>query len=150
MVVVSEFSVKAPVEKVWSVVTDPGNVILTIPGSENVEAVGPDVYRCRVGVRVAYLTARFDLTAKIEEQQPPSRIVVAASGGGIGLVGHVSLKAVLELAPADGETVVKNTAELTVSGTLANLGQRIIRGKVEEMAREWTQRMKELVERQAA
>lgn len=147
MQLLTKFTTNVSAEKVWKFIMDPENVGKSIPGCESVEMVDDVTYMSQVAVKVAYLKARFKLTSKIIELEPPFRIVTHTQGQGLGLMGNVSQRAVLELRTLeDGQTEVNNSVDLTISGKLANLGQRIIKAKAEEMAETWAQNMKQLIE----
>ena len=147
MEVAAKFQTFVPIEKVWEIVVDPLNIGKTIPGCESVEIVDSKTYVSRVAVKVAYLKARFKLVSKLQEQEPPNRIITNTTGEGVGMLSNVSQKSTLQLSSLEnGFTEVAISTELNISGTLANLGQRIIRAKVEVMVGEWAQSMKNLIE----
>ncbi|MDT3699164.1 MAG: SRPBCC domain-containing protein [Thermincola sp.] len=146
----TKFTTNANVEEVWKVIMNPELVGKSIPGCDSVQMVDEVTYNSQVEMKVAYLKVRFNLTSKIIEQQPPFRIVTHTQGQGLGLVGNVSQTAEVELrALENGQTEVINSVDLTISGKLANLGQRIIKSKSEEMADEWAKNMKQIIEANA-
>ncbi len=147
MKIATKFQTTVPLPEVWEVIFNPENIGKTIPGCESVEMVDEVTFLSRVTVKVAYLKARFKLISKIAEQDPPFRIVTYTTGEGIGLVSNVSQTTSLELTSlSDNSTEVAIDSELNVTGTLANLGARIMRAKIEGMVDEWSQSMKALIE----
>ncbi|GAB6174202.1 carbon monoxide dehydrogenase subunit G [Paradesulfitobacterium aromaticivorans] len=147
MKISTRFQTPVAILGVWEVIFDPYNIGKTIPGCEEVEVRDDNTYLSRVTVKVAYLKARFKLISKIVEQEAPFRIVTYTTGEGVGLLSNVSQTTTLELnSLSDGSTEVAIDSELSVTGTLANLGARIMRAKVEGMAEEWSLSMKKLIE----
>lgn len=146
----TKFSTNASVDEVWKVIMNPELVGRSIPGCDSVQMVDEVTYLSQVEMKVAYLKVRFNLTSKIIEQQVPFRIVTHTQGQGLGLVGNVSQTAVVELRDLEnGQTEVINSVDLTISGKLASLGQRIIKSKSEEMFDDWAKNMKQIIEANA-
>lgn len=143
----TSFQTPVPIQGVWEVIFDPYNIGKTIPGCEDVEVREDNTYLSKVTVKVAYIKAKFKLLSKIVEEEAPTRIVTYTIGEGIGLLSNVSMTTTLELnSLSEDSTEVVINAELNVTGTLANLGARIMRAKVEGMVDDWRLSMKQLIE----
>ncbi|MHB9114870.1 MAG: CoxG family protein [Thermoleophilia bacterium] len=143
----ARFETNVGIDQVWDCISDPATVARTIPGCEEVTEAEDGTYVSVVSVKVAYLKARFRLVSNIVERQAPERLVVHTKGEGLGIIGNVGQETVVELQRSDDDgTVVTSTLDLTISGTLANLGQRMIKAKFEKLAEDWALEMKSVVE----
>ncbi|NJD30139.1 MAG: carbon monoxide dehydrogenase subunit G [Chloroflexi bacterium] len=127
--------INAPREKVWAFVIDPQQVGWCGPGVESIEAVDETHYRARAKVGIGVIAARFNVNLEMTEQQPPDRAVIKASGQAPGSAVDASGEMRL-VGPAEGPTTMEWTATVTISGTLASVGARLIEGTANKMIKQ--------------
>ncbi|HYU50148.1 MAG TPA: carbon monoxide dehydrogenase subunit G [Candidatus Limnocylindria bacterium] len=122
----------APRERVWAFLMDPTQVGSCGPGVESVDVVDATHFRARARVGVGYISARFAVDLQMAEQDPPTRAVIKAHGQAPG--SAVDASATMTLSDGkNGATVMDWTADVTISGTLASVGARLIEGTANKM-----------------
>jgi uncharacterized protein len=127
MLIENEFSVAAPVEKVWAYLLDVPKLAPCLPGAELVADEGDGAYRGKVTAKLGPVTLRFAGTAKIvEADEAARRIVMDASGSEEKGKGTASMTVTSALVPAGRGTTVKVTQDLQVSGAAAQYGRGMI------------------------
>lgn len=116
--------IDAPVEMVWSFISDPNKMGGCAPGVKKLEVVDEDHFNAEVKVGLGFLKGTVRISYEAVEKKPPEKLVLRMRGSGIG--SQVDIKATVELKPEDGRTVLKWSADVLVSGMLAGLGGRYI------------------------
>ncbi|CAN5115673.1 hypothetical protein BH20ACT5_BH20ACT5_18060 [soil metagenome] len=125
-------SLSAPPQRVWDALNDPAVQARTIPGCEQLEAVGPDEYRLTVSAGVASIKGLYVGQVRLSDKDEPTSYVLHASGS--GGPGTVSAECTVRLAP-DGEgTALSYDADAVVGGVIAGVGQRVLAGVAKKMA----------------
>ncbi len=122
----------APRERVWAFLMDPTQVGSCGPGVESVDVVDATHFRARARVGVGYISARFAVDLQMAEQDPPTRAVIKAHGQAPGSAVDASATMTLNDGK-NGATVMDWTADVTISGTLASVGARLIEGTANKM-----------------
>jgi carbon monoxide dehydrogenase subunit G len=127
-----QVSIGAPRERVWAFLIDPNQVGPCGPGVESVEVVDATHFRARAKVGVGFISARFVVDLQIAEQDPPTRAVIKAHGQAPG--SAVDATAAMTLSDGEhGATVMDWTADVTIAGTIASVGARLIEGTANKM-----------------
>ena len=122
----------APRERVWAFLMNPSQVGSCGPGVESVDVVDATHFRARARVGVGYISARFAVDLQMAEQEPPTRAVIKAHGQAPG--SAVDASATMTLSDGEnGATVMDWTADVTISGTIASVGARLIEGTANKM-----------------
>ncbi len=127
--------VPLPREEVWARLNDPDVLRRCTPGLERLEVTGPDRYEAMLEVRLPAITARFNGSVDFLEREEPERMRMKLRGK--GPAGFVEGEVELRLTPLGGGTEVSYTADVQVGGQVARLGQRMISGVTQEMARQF-------------
>ena len=127
MQVEGQYTINAPIERVWQYLLDPMGLQACIPGCEKLEPTGEDAYQATLKVGVAAVKGTYQGKVAIADKEPPNRykMLVEGSGG----PGFVRGEAVIELTAKDASsTLVKVKGDGQVGGTLAGVGQRMLPG----------------------
>lgn len=127
MQVEGQYTINAPVQRVWDHLMDPMGLQACIPGCERLVPMGEDTYEATLKVGVAAVKGTYQGKVAISEKEPPHRykMLVEGSGG----PGFVRGEAVIELVPKDANaTIVKVKGDGQVGGTVAGVGQRMLGG----------------------
>ncbi len=129
------FTVSAPRERVFGVITDPNQVAKCIPDLRRLEVKSADEFDALVGVGVAVIRGDLSMRFRTVEKQPPSRVKLLAHGAGLG--SAVDVEMVTELADGGGGgTSMRWTADASVSGKMASLGQGLMKAQAEKIVRQ--------------
>jgi uncharacterized protein len=121
-----EFSVSAPVEETWAVLTDLERIAPCLPGFELQEVDG-DEYRGVVKVKVGPMTAQYKGVASFRERDEANhRAVVRAEGRDTRGQGNASATVTATLAPENGGTHVTLHTDLTITGKVAQFGRGVL------------------------
>jgi carbon monoxide dehydrogenase subunit G len=111
---------------------DPDRVGSCGPGVESIEVIDADHFKAKAKVGVGFISARFNVEMTIAERAEPDRAVIRAHGQAPG--SAVDAVATMVLAgPAEGPTSMDWSADVTISGTLASVGARMIEGTANKM-----------------
>ncbi|HEV7810720.1 MAG TPA: carbon monoxide dehydrogenase subunit G [Candidatus Limnocylindrales bacterium] len=124
--------IAAPRERVWAFVIDPNQVGKCGPGVESIEVADATHFKATAKVGIGFISARFVVNMEMAEQQPPDRAVIKAHGQAPG--SAVDATASMTLSDgASGGTRMDWDADVTISGSLASLGGRLIEGTANKM-----------------
>ena len=124
--------IKAPRDKVWAFLIDPNQVGSCGPGVESIEVIDETHFRAKAKVGVGFISARFVVDLELAEQDPPTKAVIKAHGQAPG--SAVDATATMSLSDGDeGATKMDWSADVTISGTLASVGARLIDGTANKM-----------------
>jgi carbon monoxide dehydrogenase subunit G len=125
-------AIAAPRDKVWAFVTDPNQVGQCGPGVETIEVIDDTHFKATAKGGIGFISARFVVNMEMAEQEPPDRAVIKAHGQAPG--SAVDATAAMTLSDgADGGTTMDWSADVTISGSLASLGARLIEGTANKM-----------------
>ena len=126
MLLKGDVTIHAPRKKVWDFLTDPNQIGQCVPGLEKIETIEElKRYRGVVSVGLGSVKARFSGDVEVLELDEPNRAKLRAHGTATGSAAD----AVSEMSLSDGpdnSTVVKWTADISVSGQLASLVSRLM------------------------
>ena len=124
--------IRASRDKVWAFVNDPNQVGQCGPGVEQIELIDATHFKATAKVGIGFISARFVVDMTIAEQEPPDRALIKAHGQAPG--SAVDATAEMRLSDgADGTTVMDWQADVTIAGTLASVGSRLIEGTANKM-----------------
>jgi len=73
-------TLQAPAERVWAALNDPAVLVQTIPGCEQLEAVGPDRYRMTITAGVASIKGTYLGDVELADPQPPEAFTLRRPG----------------------------------------------------------------------
>lgn len=127
--------INAPRDRVWSFVVDPEQVGWCGPGVESIEVIDESHFRARAKVGVGVVSARFNVNLELAEAVAPDRAVIKASGQAPGsaveATGAMSLSG-----PPEGPTTMDWEADVTILGTFAAVGARLVEGQANRMIKQ--------------
>ena len=127
--------INAPRERVWAFVIDPEQVGWCGPGVEAIEVIDESHFRARAKVGVGVVSARFNVNLELADAVEPDRAVIKASGQAPGsaveATGEMSLSG-----PPEGPTTMDWSANVTILGTFAAVGARLVEGQANKMIKQ--------------
>jgi uncharacterized protein len=137
--------IAAPRDRVWAFVIDPNQVGQCGPGVESIEVIDATHFKATARVGIGFISARFVVNMEMAELSPPDRAVIKAHGQAPG--SAVDATASMTLSDLDGgSTRMDWNADVTIAGSLASLGGRLIEGTANKMIGQTFGCMKEKLE----
>lgn len=128
-----EYALQLPRTDVWKALNDPDMLKQCIPGCESLEKISDTEFTAVVRLEVGPVKARFKGKVKLEDLMPPEHYKIIGEGNG-GVSGFAKGNAAVNLSDAPGGTKLVYTAQATVGGKIAQLGQRLLAGTAKKTA----------------
>ena len=126
MEMTNQFSVAAPPDKTWAVLTDIERIAPCLPGAE-LQEVNGDEYHGVVKIKVGPITAQYKGTATMVEQDDANRrAVLRAEGRDTRGAGNASATITATLAPEGEGTRVTVDTDLQITGKVAQFGRGVL------------------------
>jgi uncharacterized protein len=125
-----EFHVAVPGDRVWALFRDPVAFTDCLDDPHQVHAVDATHFEGQVTTGVAFIRGTFRLRGAYVAETPPSSLRAQLSGSGMGSAMDADVTVTLSDQPAP--TTVRWTAEVRLSGTIATVGERLVRGTVDK------------------
>ena len=127
--------IAAPRERVWAFVTDPKAVSACAPDVQSIEVLDPTHFKLVARAGVGPIRATFNLDDVFTELTPPARANVRARGQAPG--SAVEMLNTMELdSPSPDRTTLRWTSDVTISGTIAQMGARLMQGAADKMTQQ--------------
>ena len=130
-------------ERVWDALLDPDVVRDCIPGVQEFAVVTPDSYRVEVGVKVGVFSGSLSGTMEIFDKQPISSYRMSVRGA--GPMTNLSGDALVSLSAEGDATIVSVDGDVTVTGSLARVGQRFMSSAAKSQFDDFFERLSEKV-----
>ncbi|MGI9544719.1 MAG: CoxG family protein [Cyclobacteriaceae bacterium] len=121
------FQVDQHIDKVWDFLSDPNKVVVCVQGASIVEQVDDKNYKGQVSMKFGPVSAKYNGQIAIEELDAANKKMVL-KGNGMDAKGKGSADMIMRgsLAEKDGGTEVDYQMDITITGTLAQFGSRLI------------------------
>lgn len=145
------FQVNQPIEKVWSLLSDPAKVASCVPGAQITEKVDDKTYKGSISVKVGPSLTDYKGEVQILRLDPQHHeIEIQAKGQDVRGRGSASMTMTGKLAALDGGvTQVTSISEVNVVGILAQMGSRVITEVSNIMFDKFSQNFQALLEQSA-
>jgi uncharacterized protein len=125
-------TIAVPIEKAWAFLMDVNKVAACAPGFQSLEVLGEEHWKAVVAVGIGAVKAKFTLDITRPEMEEPEHMTMKgrgkAPGSAVDLSGDMHLTAL-----EDGGTRMDWKAVVTVSGTIASVGARLMQGTAERL-----------------
>jgi carbon monoxide dehydrogenase subunit G len=124
MELVNDFTVNAPIDEAWKILTDLERIAPCLPGAQLTEVEG-DVYRGFVKVKVGPISAQFKGQATfVEKDEEQHKGTIKADGRDTTGKGNAAAFIHAELTPlSETSTKCAITTDLTITGKVAQFGR---------------------------
>jgi 2-furoyl-CoA dehydrogenase large subunit len=144
MLIEGKFTLKAPIQKVWDFLLEPGTLASSIPGGEEVEIINDKTYGCIVKQSVGPISVRFKFNVVLTEVDPPKYVKAVGRGEAMGKLGTFTSDVTVNLAEISKDEVeVSYQTNVNIVGRLATFGERIMRAKAKSVGEEFTKNLQE-------
>lgn len=127
------YAIPATAEAVWAALNDPEILKYCIPGCEEIEKTNPTDFIAVATLKIGPVKAKFRGKVMLSDLDPPRRCRLSGEGQG-GVAGFAKGGAEVVLTPEGDGTVLTYTANASVGGKLAQIGQRLIDGAAKQIA----------------
>lgn len=131
-----EFRIPAPKEKVWAALNDPEILQQSVPGCQSITKLSDTEMEGAVTASVGPVKATFKGSVVLSDINPPNSYTLTGQGKG-GPAGFAKGVAKVALTEEGGFTVLRYTAQASVGGKLAQIGQRLIDGTAKKLSEEF-------------
>lgn len=139
MELTNEFSVQAPIDQAWALLTDLERIAPCMPGFQLQEVDG-DEYRGVVKVKVGPMTAQYKGVASFQERDEANRrAVVRAEGRDTRGQGTAAATVTATLEPEERGTHVTVHTDLTITGKVAQFGRGVLADVSSKLLRQFVQ-----------
>jgi len=129
MLIENEFRVKAPMDHTWAYLLDVEKVAPCAPGAELTDVVDDRTWKGKILMKLGPIALSFAGTVTMAERDDAThRVVLKAQGQeqkGKG-AASAAVTSWLEPGPGNGETTVKMQADITLTGTVAQLSRGLL------------------------
>ena len=133
MKIANEFTVSAPIEDAWSVLTDLAQVIPLMPGAQMTGRDGDDVLG-KVKVKVGPVTSEFSGKVHfVEQNRDEHRAVIDGRGKEARGTGNAAATVTAQLHDAGDHTRVTVDTDLKIVGKLAQFGSGMLQQVSEKL-----------------
>ena len=120
------YTLKAPIDKVWEFLMDPDSIAKVLPGCKSLEETRPDTFEGTLEIGVAAVKGVYSGSVQLLDKEPPRSYRMIIDGN--GKRGFVKGEASVGLEAQDEDTVLTYDADTQVGGLIANVGQRMLSG----------------------
>ena len=129
-------TIDVPIQTVWAYLLDVRKVAACAPGFQSLEDVGEEHWKAVISIGIGPVKAKFNLDVTRPEKHEPEHMVVKgrgkAPGSAVELAGTMKLA---EVSP--NQTSMDWNANVTVSGTLASVGARLMNSTSEKLTEQF-------------
>jgi uncharacterized protein len=123
----NEFLVPTSIDAAWDYLLDVEKVAPCAPGGELTEVVDDRTWKGRINLKLGPIALSFAGTVTIAERDDANhRVVLRAQGQETKGKGAASATVTSWLEPDDGGTTVKMQADITLTGTVAQLSRGLL------------------------
>jgi uncharacterized protein len=109
---------------VWELITSREVLQRCVPGCQSLEAAEDRSYKITLKAGVGSIKGLFNGTIKLDELREPEHYKMIVEGK--GSPGFLRGEGTLDLTEIEGETTIDYRGDVSVGGTLASVGQRLI------------------------
>lgn len=151
MLIENEFTVADDVDRVWDFLLDVERIAPCMPGAEITEHVDERTWKGKVNVKFGPVSLAFSGSVEMTERDDRNhRVVLSARGMEQKGKGAATASVTSWLEPGDGTTRVKMQADLTLTGTVAQLSRGLLPEVSKKLTAEFANCLAETMSSQAA
>jgi carbon monoxide dehydrogenase subunit G len=142
VIIDGKFALKAPIQKVWDLMLQPGTLASCLPGAEKIEAIDDTHYNCLVKQSVGPISVKLQFAVELTEIVPPKHVKAVGKGEALGKLGTFTMELVVDLNEmSNGEVEAAYSSSVNIVGKLATFGERIMRAKSKQVVEDFTKNL---------
>jgi carbon monoxide dehydrogenase subunit G len=119
-----ERSFAAPRQVVWDVLNSPEQMAELMPGVQSFEVADERHWSAKVKIPLGLGGLAMSIDFEKTEERPIEYASLHAKGNGVGAI--LSMQTQFELSEADGGTLMKWAADVSIAGPVGSMGQRVL------------------------
>ncbi len=139
-----EFAVRAPRDRVFAFLLDPGRLSACIDDPHTIEVQDGDRFRGTLKSGIGPIKGTFAWSATIVERAEGEGARIKVHGTGMG--SAFDIDATIALSEAQGSTTSRWQAEVRLSGTIASLGARLMRTTIDKKTKAFFENVRRRLE----
>lgn len=138
------FQVRRDRQSVYAFFTDAHRLVDCIDDPHTLEVADATHFSGTVTTGVAFIRGTFRVKGEYTERTEPERVVAQVHGGGLGSGLDATIST--QLVETGGVTTVRWATDLTFSGPIASIGERIVRSTVDKKTQGVFERARKMLE----
>jgi len=132
MKVEGSHTIKAPRELLYQLMIDPEILQRCVPGCQSLEAAEDGSYKMILKAGVGSIKGVFTGSIRLDEMREPEHYKMIVDGK--GSPGFLRGEGSIDLIEQGEETLVNYSGDVSVGGTIASVGQRMVQSSAKMMA----------------
>lgn len=132
MKVEGSHTIKAPRELLYQLLIDPEILQRCVPGCQSLEAAEDGSYKMSLKAGVGSIKGVFTGSIRLDEMREPEHYRMIVDGK--GAPGFLKGEGMIDLIEQGEETLVNYSGDVSVGGTIASVGQRMVQSTAKMMA----------------
>lgn len=143
MKVSGSYKIDGDRERVYRLLQDPEVLARCMPGCDALVRMGPGEYSMKMKLMLASLSGLFEGKIAISDEKPPESFRMKVEG--TGKIGFLKGIGNLNLVPENGATNVDYEGDVSLGGTIAAIGQRMVDTTSKMMIKRFFEKFGEIV-----
>ena len=137
------YAFKADQQAVWQLLMNADAIAKALPGVDHLVPIEGEsnYWRATAKIGIAAVSGTYRGTVRMSELTPPNSYRLTVNGEGQASIINGSALLTLSFDSAKESTMVTWTADATVSGRLASVGQRLVTAAANMLARQFFRRL---------
>ena len=145
MIIKKQFLIHAGKDEVWSVFMDPIRLGSCFPGCKEINEISPTKYETVFELKAQFITITLQATGELKNAKEKEQLTVEMTGKPVALVGEFRNMMVVNLSETQtGDTLVDYEMDLQMSGRLASMGSRLMKGTLTKSSGEFAENVQRL------
>jgi len=132
-----EITVKAPREVVFNAVSNAQFFASCVEGVSEVAEIDQTHYTAVMETKLSFLRFKFKVSVELTRLESPSAIETKIEGKPLGFLGRLTAVATTMLTETEGETALRYTMDIALTGKLGSLGQSVFTAKANDMTKQF-------------
>jgi len=138
------FQVRAPPAQVFAFFANPRQLLDCLDDPHTVDSADGEQFAGTITTGVAFIRGTFRFNGQYEERTPGQHVRARIRGSGLG--NAVDAVLVADLTPANVGTAVAWQADITLTGPVASIGERLVRSTIDKKIAALFERVRERLE----
>ncbi|MFN0109051.1 MAG: SRPBCC family protein [Blastocatellia bacterium] len=132
MKIEGSYTIRSARERLFTLLISPETLQRCVPGCQSLEANDDGSYKMIMKTGIGSIKGMFSGLVRLNEINAPSHFKMIVEGKGVP--GFLKGEGLLDLAEQDEDTTINYSGDVSVGGTLASVGQRMIQSAAKMMA----------------